>query len=161
MFCAIAFATLILTIALLVASVVVYVIAPKGFFPVEDTGFVWVNTEAAQDISFDAMLAKQKRAAEIALENPAVATVFSSVGGGTVNTGRMMFGLKPRGERPPVFEVIQELRQEMGSVESFRAYMQPIQNIQIGGRSSNSLYQYTLQGSDLDELLSLVPEIAG
>jgi len=146
------FATLILTIALLVASVVVYVIAPKGFFPVEDTGFVWVNTEAAQDISYDAMLAKQKRAAEIALANPAVVTVFSSVGGGTVNTGRMIFGLKPRGERPPVFDVIQELRQEMGTVESFRAYMQPIQNIQIGGRSSNSLYQYTLQGSDLDEL---------
>jgi len=146
------FATLILTIALLVASVVVYVIAPKGFFPVEDTGFVWVNTEAAQDISYDAMLAKQKRAAEIALANPAVVTVFSSVGGGTVNTGRMIFGLKPRGERPPVFDLIQELRQEMGTVESFRAYMQPIQNIQIGGRSSNSLYQYTLQGSDLDEL---------
>lgn len=146
------FATLLLTIALLAASVFVYVIAPKGFFPVEDTGFVWVNTEAAQDISYDAMLAKQKRAAEIALENPAVVTVFSSVGGGTVNTGRMIFGLKPRGERPPVFEVIQELREEMSTVESFRAYMQPIQNIQIGGRSSNSLYQYTLQGSNLDEL---------
>ncbi len=127
-------------------------VAPKGFFPVEDTGFVWVNTEAAQDISYEAMLAKQKRAAEIALKNPAVVSVFSSVGGGTVNTGRMIFGLKPRGERPPVFDVIQELRQEMGSVEGFRAYMQPIQNIQIGGRSSNSLYQYTLQGSDLDEL---------
>lgn len=146
------FATLVLTIALLVASVMVYFVAPKGFFPVEDTGFVWVNTEAAQDISFDAMLAKQKRAAEIALENPAVVTVFSSVGGSTVNTGRMIFGLKPRGERPPVFDVIQELRQDMSSVESFRAFMQPIQNIQIGGRSSNSLYQYTLQGSNLDDL---------
>lgn len=146
------FATLLLTIALLFASFAVYYIAPKGFFPVEDTGFVWVNTEAAQDVSYDAMLAKQKRAAEIALANPAVDLVFSSVGGGTLNTGRMIFGLKPRGERPPVFDVIQQLRQEMSSVESFRAYMQPIQNIQIGGRSSNSLYQYTLQGSDLDEL---------
>jgi HAE1 family hydrophobic/amphiphilic exporter-1 len=146
------FATLVLTIALLVASVGVYYVAPKGFFPVEDTGFVWVNTEAAQDISYEAMLAKQKRAAEIALANPAVVTVFSSVGGGTINTGRMIFGLKPRGERPPVFDVIQELRQELSPVESFRAYMQPIQNIQIGGRSSNSLYQYTLQGSNLDEL---------
>jgi hydrophobic/amphiphilic exporter-1 (mainly G- bacteria), HAE1 family len=146
------FATLILTVVLLVASVYVYIIAPKGFFPVEDTGFVWVNTEAAQDISYDAMLAKQKRAAELALENPAVVSVFSSVGGGTVNTGRMMFGLKPRGERPPVFDVIQQLRKELGEVESFRAYMQPIQNIQIGGRTSNSLYQYTLQSSDLDEL---------
>jgi HAE1 family hydrophobic/amphiphilic exporter-1 len=146
------FVTLLLTFALLFASVAVYWIAPKGFFPVEDTGFIWVNTEAAQDISYDAMLAKQKRAAEIALENPAVATVFSAIGGGTVNTGRMMFGLEPRGERPPVFDVIQELRDEMGTVESFRAYMQPIQNIQIGGRTSNSLYQYTLQGSDLDDL---------
>jgi HAE1 family hydrophobic/amphiphilic exporter-1 len=146
------FPTLLLTIALLFASIAVYYIAPKGFFPVEDTGFVWVNTEAAQDVSYDAMLAKQKRAAEIALANPAVSLVFSSVGGGTLNTGRMIFGLKPRGERPPVFEVIQQLRQDMSSVESFRAYMQPIQNIQIGGRSSNSLYQYTLQGSNLDEL---------
>ncbi len=97
-----------------------YVIAPKGFFPVEDTGFVWVNTEAAQDISYDAMLAKQKRAAEIVLTNPAVATVFSSIGGGTVNTGRMMFGLKPRGERPPVFDVIQELRRELSSCREFQ-----------------------------------------
>jgi len=146
------FATLILTIVLLVASVAVYYVAPKGFFPVEDTGFVLVNTEAAQDISYEAMLAKQKRAAEIALKNPAVVSVFSSVGGGTVNTGRMTFALQPRGERPPVLDVIQELRQEMGSVEGFRTYMQPIQNIQIGGRSGNSLYQFTVQGSDLDEL---------
>jgi HAE1 family hydrophobic/amphiphilic exporter-1 len=150
------FAMLILTFALLAASVVAYAIAPKGFFPIEDSGFITVNTEAPQDISYDAMMAKQQRTAEIALANPAIATVFSAVGGNgsTINTGRMLFGLKPRGERPPVFSVIQQLRQEFGGVESFRVYMQPIQNLQIGGRTSNSLYQYTLQGSDLDELYS-------
>ncbi len=71
---------------------------------------------------------------------------------GTVNAGRMIFGLKPRDERPPVFEVVQELRRELSPIEGFKVYMQPIQNIQIGGRPSSSLYQYTLQSSDLDEL---------
>ncbi len=75
------FATLVLTIALLIASVVAYIVAPKGFFPLEDTGFVFVNTEAAQDISYAAMLEKQKRAAEIVRANPAVATIFSAIGG--------------------------------------------------------------------------------
>ena len=149
-------AMLILTFGLLVASVWFYKIAPKGFFPLEDTGFVFASTEAAQDISYDAMLAKQKQAAQIVLDDPAVDKVFSAIGGGrgTVNTGRMFFGLKPRDQRPSAEAVIQRLRKSLSQVEGLRVFMQPVQNIRIGGRLSKSMYQYTLQSSDLNQLYS-------
>jgi HAE1 family hydrophobic/amphiphilic exporter-1 len=147
------FFMLLLTLGLLAASVMAFMAAPRGFFPLEDTGFVSASTEAAQDISYDAMLAKQNRAAAIILANPAVATVFSSSGGSgrTFNAGRLSFGLKP-GDRPSVFAVIQQLRKELSKIEGLKVYMQPVQNIQIGGRSSKSMYQYTLQDNNLDEL---------
>jgi HAE1 family hydrophobic/amphiphilic exporter-1 len=148
------FITLMLTFVLLGASVYFFKIAPKGFFPQEDTGFVRVSTEAAQDISFDAMLQKQKRAAEMIKNNPYVSTVFSVTGGGgnTANTGRMFFGLIDRKDRPSVFAIVQQLRKQLASIEGIKVYMQPLQNIQIGGRSSKSTYQYTLQSSDLSSL---------
>jgi len=138
----------------LVASVAAFMTTPKGFFPLEDTGFIFASTEASQDISYDAMVEKQKRVAEIVRADPAVLNVFYAVGGGrgALNTGRLFFGLKPRGERDSAFVVIQRLRKSLTAVEGINTFMQPVQNIQIGGRQSKSLYQYTLQGTNLEEL---------
>ena len=142
------------TVATFAASIAGFMLVSKGFFPLEDTGFVIAQTEASQDISFNAMVQKQRRVAEVIATDPAVETVFYSVGGGrgALNTGRVFFGLKPRNQRPSAFEVIQRIRKKTGVVEGLSVFMQPIQNIQIGGRLSKSLYQYTLQGSNLQEL---------
>ena len=146
--------TLVLTILSFVATVAAFIIAPKGFFPLEDTGFVFASTEAAQDISYEAMVAKQKQAAEIVRADPAVENVFYAVGGGrgAFNSGRIFFSLNPRNTRPPAPVVIDRLRKNLQSVQGFNVFMQQMQNIQIGGRASKSLYQYTLQGNDLQEL---------
>jgi hydrophobic/amphiphilic exporter-1 (mainly G- bacteria), HAE1 family len=145
---------LAVTFATLVASIGAFVLAPKGFFPLEDVGFVFATTEGAQDISFEAMVEKQKRVAEVIRADPAVDKVFYAVGGtrGAFNSGRLFFGLKPRSERESIFKVIQRLRKSLAQVEGINTYMQPIQNIQLGGRQSKSIYQYTLQGTNLPEL---------
>ncbi|MFZ4540614.1 MAG: efflux RND transporter permease subunit [Rickettsiales bacterium] len=145
---------LLVTLLSLFASIGAFIIAPKGFFPLEDVGFVFASTEAAQDISYEAMVEKQKRVAEIIRADPAVSNVFYAVGGGrgALNSGRIFFGLKPRSERESIFKVIQRLRKSVTAVEGINTFMQPIQNIQLGGRQSKSLYQYTLQGTDLPEL---------
>ncbi len=148
------FITLLVTIASVFVTVFAFAVTPKGFFPLEDTGFVFASTEAAQDISYEAMLEKQKRAAEIVRADPSVQTVFYAIGGGrgSLNSGRIFFGLKPHGERPHANEVIQGLRKKLSAIEGFSVFMQPVQNLQIGGRLSKSLYQYTLQGNNLQEL---------
>lgn len=145
-----------ITLATLAASILGFMYSPKGFFPQEDAGFIFTITEAAQDISFDAMVEKQKQLAEVIRKDPAVQDVFYAVGGGrgALNTGRIFFGLKPRGTRPPVFAVIKRLRESTKQVQGISAFMQPVQNINIGGRLSKSLYQYTLQGQDLPTLFS-------
>lgn len=142
------------TIGSLVVTIIAFAVVPKGFFPLEDTGFIFASTEAAQDISYEAMLEKQKQAAEIIKSDPAVENVFYAIGGGrgALNSGRIFFGLKPHSERPSALVIIARLREKLTAVPGFNVFMQPIQNIQIGGRPSKALYQYTLQGSDLEEL---------
>jgi HAE1 family hydrophobic/amphiphilic exporter-1 len=157
-------AMLALTLMTLVGTLYLYDVMPKGFFPTEDTGIVLVTTEAGQDISFDAMSAAQREAAKIVKADPAVAVVNSTVGAGglnaAVNAGRMFVGLKPRDQRDlDVTGVIQRLRAKLSHLPSLNVYMQPIQNFQIGGRSAKSLYQYTLQGTDLAELQRLAPDV--
>jgi len=153
--------TLISVLASLLATILAFNAMPKGFFPLEDTGFVFAITEAAQDISYDAMVEKQKQAAAIIGQDPAVQNVFFALGGGrgALNSGRIFFGLTPRGERPPAGAVIQRLRSQLSQVQGLNVFMQPIQNIQIGGRLSKALYQYTLQGSDLQELYSKAEQL--
>ncbi len=146
--------TLTATIASLIITIVTFWIVPKSFFPLEDTGFIFSSTEAAQDISYEAMVEKQKQAAEIIRADPAVDNVFYAIGGGrgALNSGRIFFGLKPRSERPPALAIIARLREKLTVVQGLNVFMQPIQNIQIGGRPSKALYQYTLQDNDLEEL---------
>ena len=158
---------LIFTIASFVATIIAFQLVPKGFFPLEDNGFISASTEATQDISFDAMLIKQKRAAEIIKADPAVENVFYSLGGGrgALNAGRIFFGLVDRKQRPNAQVVINRLREKLKEVQGFNVFMQPVQNIQIGGRSSKALYQYTLQGNNLEELYAwsdkLLKELGG
>lgn len=130
---------------------------PKGFFPVEDTGLLSVGTVGPQDISFEGMLERQSRVAEIIRASPHVETVVSSVGvagpSSALNQGRLFVQLKPHDQRPPVAQVIQGLRREvLGAVPGFNVYMQPIQNLSFGGGSSRTLYQHVLQGLNTAEL---------
>lgn len=131
-----------------------FALMPKGFFPEEDLGQIQVTTEAAEDISFSAMLALQTRAARLIQDDPAVAAVSSFMGGGnnTQNSGRMFIVLKPRGQRPAMPQVLEGLRQKLRGVAGIAVYLRPVQNLQLGGRQSKSRYQYTLQSVSADAL---------
>lgn len=154
---------LIITIGTLFASVALYAYVPKGLFPLEDNGFIFAQTEAAQDISYEAMLEKQLEVARIVQDDPAVTTYFTAIGGGRgpLNNGRIFFGLKPRHDRPAILQVVNRLRDKFAGLEGINVYMQPIQNISIGGRLTKALYQYTLQGSDLMELQKWANGLSG
>jgi hydrophobic/amphiphilic exporter-1 (mainly G- bacteria), HAE1 family len=153
------------TIASLVATMALtaylFVITPKEFIPNEDTGQIFAFTEAAQDISFDAMREKQRAVAAILLKEPYIEQFMSSIGASGVsivpNTGRIFMRLKPIGERPPVEKVIQELRPKLTTVPGINVYPQVLPTIRIGGQLTKALYQYTLQDADLAELYHWAP----
>ncbi len=155
--------TLAVTFATIAGTVWLYIIIPKGFFPLEDTGYMLAITEARSDISFDAMVERQRKMAEIIRNDQAVLYVNSTVGVGgpnsTANQGRMLVALKPKTERGPLNQVIQRLRREAGGVTGMAVFFQMIQNINVGGRINKSQYQYTLQSSDTEELYRLAPEL--
>jgi HAE1 family hydrophobic/amphiphilic exporter-1 len=153
---------LLATLLSLAASVYLFMIVPKGFFPTEDTGQIFVVTEAAQDISFDAMAVAQKKVADILQADPDITVVNSSIGASgfssSVNQGRLFIGLKPVGEREAsVTEIIDRLRPKLAKIPELKSFMQPIQNINVGGRLAKSQYQYTIQASDFDELKRIAP----
>jgi HAE1 family hydrophobic/amphiphilic exporter-1 len=147
---------LAVALASLVGSAWFYVVIPKGFFPEEDIGQIQASTEASEDISFAAMTVLQERVAALVKEDPAVFSVGAAVGGGggggNVNTGRLFINLKPRGERPPMAQVLEGLRKKLRSVPGIAVYLRPVQNLQLGGRQSKSRYQYTLQSISAGEL---------
>ncbi len=153
----------LLMIGTVVGSVLLFQAVPKGFFPTEDIGQIQVTTEAAADIAFPAMAERQQKVAAIIQAHPAVADVTSSVGvgGNTGNQGRMFIVLKPRDQRPPVAEIIQQIRRQVNGIPGMAVYMQPVQNLRIGGRQSKSLYQYTIQALDLDELYQWSAKLEG
>ena len=158
------FVMLLVTFATLAASAALYVYIPKGFFPIEDTGFIAGTTEGAADISFQAMVERQSKVAEIVRKDPAVDYVNSTVGVGgpnpTTNYGRLFIALKPRGERKDdVVQVIQRLRRSANVVTGMAVYFRPVQNINISGRITKSEYLYTMQSSDVDALYRLAPEM--
>jgi hydrophobe/amphiphile efflux-1 (HAE1) family protein len=141
----------------MVATVWLYMKIPKGFFPQQDTGVIMGTTEAAQDISAEAMIKLQTRVSEIVMADPAVATVAAFIGGtgggGTVNNGRMFITLKPLKERKVhADEIINRLRAKLSKVEGISLFMQPSQDIRVGGRAGKGQYQYALQAADLKEL---------
>jgi HAE1 family hydrophobic/amphiphilic exporter-1 len=148
----------LLTIAL--TGYLFYVI-PKGFFPIEDTGFIVGGTETAEDTSYGGMVDKQIQVDAIIRSNPYVVAYNMEVGiGGSrfgINAGDLYIELKPRNQRPPIAEVIQELRRQVAAVTGINVFLNPVQNLNIGARPSKSLYQYTLQAGNLDELFRFAP----
>lgn len=145
----------VLFVALLtfVATGLLFATIPKGFFPEEDIGQIQVSTEAAEDTSFPEMVRLQDRVAAILREDPNVLTVSSfNGGGGAQNTGRMFVNLKPRDQRPPMKQVVEQLRRKLRDVAGITVFMRPIQNLQLGGRQSKAQYQYILQSVKADEL---------
>ncbi|HXC51291.1 MAG TPA: efflux RND transporter permease subunit [Candidatus Limnocylindrales bacterium] len=147
------------TLATLGLSIWGFGAAPKGFFPLEDIGFIFGQTEAAQDISFDAMVAKQERISDIIRADPAIDNMFFGIGGGrgSSNAARMFLGLKPVGQRDSIFVVIGRLRKAVSEVEGINVFLQPVQNLSVGTRLTKSMYQYTLQSTDFP-LLSVWSE---
>jgi multidrug efflux pump len=139
------------------ATVWLYVVTPKGFFPQDDTGLVGGWVEASTDISFPAMSELQQRVAAVAAKDPAVANVGSSIGGGgwgaAVNNGRLFISLKPLSERGLVTaRVIDRLRKSFQEIPGVSVWLSPMQDVRFGGRSGRSPYQFTLWGEDFDLL---------
>ncbi len=150
---------LVVTLGTMALTVYLYILVPKGFFPQQDTGRLFGNIQAAQDISFQAMRQKLTDVVEIIKNDPAVATITGFTGG-TTNTGRMFIALKPLEERGiSSDEVIARLRPKLAKVPGAPTYLQAIQDLRIGGRASSAQYQYTLQSVDLAELNTWAPKV--
>jgi multidrug efflux pump len=150
-------ATMVVTLATLVATLILYVVAPKGFLPLQDTASVIAVTEAGPDVSFAEMQSRQTQAADAIKADPDVIGVVSVIGAGSVNpttnVGRLAMTLKPRDERrDDVSVVVARLKQCVASIPGMTIYFQPVQDVQIGTQSSRSQYQYTLTGTDADLL---------
>ncbi len=163
--------TMVTSFLVLVATIFMFGLVPKGFIPSEDTGQVIINSEGSQGVAFEQMVQYQQQLAAIVANNPNVEAYFSSVGVGgaglTGNTGRIFMKLKPRSERPVVCsegswikscqplnadQLIRELRPKLASVPGIRVSLQNPPVIRVGGRLSRSLYQFTLQSPDAAEL---------
>jgi len=156
--------TLLTFFATIAATVYLFTIIPKGFFPQQDTGILFGTTEAGQDISFPAMYKLQERAGAIIMKDPAVDTMAMGLGVGVgnsaQNTGRMFITLKPRDQRDvDAFQVIARLRPQLARIPGFKVYLQAAQDITVGARAARTQFQYTLQDANLDELNAWAPKI--
>jgi HAE1 family hydrophobic/amphiphilic exporter-1 len=155
--------TMLLSLAIFVATVILFVVIPKGFFPDEDTDRIMTTTEASQDISFDAMREHQLAAMKIVAADTNVDGFLSFIGaggGGTLNNGRMFMRLKPSAERKlTANDIIQELRRKFARLPGMNVYLQNPPLIRIGGMSSKGLYQYSLLDTDVKELFYWTPQL--
>ena len=140
-----------------------FYVIPKGFFPTQDTGLIIGTSEASQDISFAAMESRQLALGRVVETDPAVASVamvVGATGNQTQNNGRMFITLKPIGIRhASALQVIERLQPKLAKVEGAALFLQPAQDIRVGGRPSRSLFQYTLQDANLDELNQWAPKV--
>ena len=158
-------ALMLLLATLTVAGTVwLYIVVPKGFLPLQDTGLITITTEAPQDVSFRRMSELQRRVADVVRQDPEVIAVTSVAGAGTVNaaqnTGRLTAVLRPRAERDEtVATVIDRLAPRLAEIPGVVAYLQPVQDIQIGTRPSSTQYQYTLMDSSSEELSVWAPRL--
>jgi multidrug efflux pump len=152
--------TLLVALGTLVLTVFLYIMIPKGFFPVQDTGVIQGISQASQSISFQGMEQKQKQLAAIILQDPAVESLSSFIGADgintTLNSGRIDINLKPLDQRVPshisASDVIRRLQNNLAQVQGVHLYMQPVQDISVDDRVSRTQYQYTLEDPNTDEL---------
>ena len=150
-------ATLLVAASTLVLTIFLYVIVPKGLFPVQDTGIIQAISQAPQTISFIAMSEKQQALADVVLKDPAVESLSSFIGidgtNTTLNSGRMLINLKPLNERKvSSSDVIRRLQPQLDEVQGITLYMQPVQDLTVEDRVSGTQFQYTLEDANADEL---------
>ena len=151
---------MLVLLATIILNVYLYVIIPKGFFPQQDTGRLAGGIQADQSISFQAMRQKLAAFMEIVRSDPAVENVVGFTGGAQRNSGQMFVALKPLSERHETADqVVARLRVKLSKEPGASLFLQPVQDIRIGGRQANAQYQYTLQGDDLTELRAWEPKI--
>ncbi|WP_428825562.1 efflux RND transporter permease subunit [Azonexus sp. IMCC34842] len=139
-----------LAVATLVATWALFALLPKGFFPNEDIGQALITVEAVEDISFPAMTELLQRTGEVIRANPAVDTLI--VNASDSNSGRLFMSLKPRSERPHIDKVVESLRKEMKAIPGATVFINPIQNLRLGGRPSKSRYQYVMRSVRAEDL---------
>ena len=167
-------ATLLVALATLALTVLLYIYVPKGFFPIQDTGVIQGISEASQAISFSAMADRQQALARVVLADPAVESLSSFIGvdgtNTTLNSGNMLINLKPHARRNvSASQVIERLKPQLAQVPGISLFMQPVQDLTIEDRVSRTQYQFTAEDTDIDELslwvhrlvsrLSKLPEI--
>ena len=156
--------TLLVALATFGLTALLYLMVPKGFFPTQDTGLIQGVTVASQDVSFNAMAARQQVLSALILKNPAVESVSSTIGiDGTntsLNSGRLQINLKPFGSRDfSASEVISQLNQATASVPGIRLYLQPAQDLTVNDQVSPSQYQFTLDDANSENLVSASPKL--
>jgi multidrug efflux pump len=149
--------TLVVAVATLLLTVFLYIVIPKGFFPVQDTGVIQGISQAPPTIASNAMAEKQQELAQTVLADPAVDSLSSFIGADgtntTTNSGRMSINLKPLGQRKiSASEVIRRLKPKLDQVQGIQLFMEPVQNITVDDRVSRTQYQYTLEDPDVNEL---------
>ena len=149
--------TLLIAASTLVITVFLYVVVPKGFFPVQDTGIIQGISEAPQSISFSAMAERQQALARLILQDPAVASLSTFIGvdgtNYTLNSGRVLINLKPLAERRiSASEVIRRLQPRLASLSGITLFMQPVQDLTVEDRVTRTQYQYTLEDPNAQEL---------
>jgi hydrophobic/amphiphilic exporter-1 (mainly G- bacteria), HAE1 family len=154
-------ATLLTFVATVATAVLLYIVEPKGFFPQQDTGIIVGLTDAPQDVSFDEMVSLDKRLMAVAAKDPAVESWGAFVGGSRpLNNGFVVLGLKPRDERDATADqVINRLRKKLAAVPGGTVFLQAAQDLNVGGRTSRTQYQYTLQDANIDELNEWAPRL--
>jgi len=147
--------------ATVLASIFLFVAAPKGFFPQQDTGIIKGLSDAGQDVSFNEMVRLQHKLADVVTSDPAVASYATFIGGSRpLNNGFVIIGLKPRDERKAsADQIIRRLRLRLAQVQGATLYLQSAQDVNVGGRTARTEYQYTLEDVDLDELNEWAPKV--
>jgi HAE1 family hydrophobic/amphiphilic exporter-1 len=153
---------LLVFLATIAGTIWLYLAIPKGFFPQEDIGQLSVSTKAREDISFTAMVKLQEQVEQVFRNSPHVRNVANVVGGGSgsVNSGRLFVELKPRSDRPALGKVLGDLRKELAPIAGITTFINPVQNLRLGGRSSRSQYQFVLQAVDQESLFSWAGKMA-
>ena len=151
------FTTLIVTISTLVATILLFIVVPKGFFPVQDTGVILGISEAPQTVSFTSMAGRQQKLVDILLEDPAVDNISSFIGvdgtNTTLNSGRIQINLKPLEVRKiSASEVIRRLQPKLEGIEGIQLFLQPLQDLTVEDRVSRTEFQYSLEDPDQTEL---------
>ena len=158
--------TLLITVATLVGTILLYIYVPKGFFPVQDTGIILGVTEGAQNISFAAMAQHQQALASVILKDPAVESISSFIGidgtNATINSGRIQINLKPLSQRNgSASDIIRRLQPQVSQVDGITLFMQPVQDLTVEDRVSRTEFQYSLEDVDQKELAYWTPKFIG